>query len=263
MRKLYSIIFFVLALLSTISAQDIMVLKKWGAPKILGNEIKTGDEIQLLSSITFSKDERLLLVNHEGNLFWSEAPEGATFQLKNTLIEIPVKPTRGFIAKYSGITDFNDYFGSRTFTMIDDTLEIPVDLKSFPLNNAHFLVFYYKLNDSVIAKKIGFDNQKLILAKNALLQAENQIIASDFIPKIEIYEYFPNTGQSNFITKVNFQFTDKNILMNEINKLANYVSTDPEKKALIIDNYLDIVYGKFDGIQKMEIKNLIKESIEP
>ncbi|MFA9392843.1 MAG: hypothetical protein ACERKD_23750 [Prolixibacteraceae bacterium] len=243
--------------------QNYVVLKKWGTPLVNQQNIQRGDSLNAASSIQFLNDgEKLIVANSQGNLFWCEAPKGPAFSLDQTLRAINVKRSRGFKVKNSGVYDFKNYFGDEVFTLLNNEIIVPVDLNSFPLNNAHFIVFFYKLKDQSISRKIGFDNQKLILQKNALLNLNGQIVDQEQINNVEVYEYYPNSGQSNLLTTVNFQFADEPELINELRLLSTYIQNQDELKPYILETYLTNAYGKLDGIQEIKIKEELNQALQ-
>lgn len=241
-------------------SQSYLVVKTWGEASYDGATIEKGKVIDLNKSIRFAeKNNKLLLADKSGKLFWSEAPAGVDFQVDKTLIEIEQNLTRGFMKKNLGVRDFKTYFGNEKFTLVGDQVSVPVNLDYFPLNDAHFLVFHYNLEGQTVSKKIGFNNQKLILSKQDLLNINNKTLETSLISDLEVYEYFPNSGQSNLISTIDLQFVSPDEIINEASLITNYIDSESDNLNTIIDSYLNNAYGKFDNFQKGTIKSKIKQ----
>jgi len=168
--------------------------------------------------------------------------------------------TRGLMGP-NGVKDLKTYLSEENFNIIGDEIDIHLDKNLYPLNDDKFIVFYYKINDMQVSKKVGFDKQYLNINKEKLLESNGEILNSDTLSYVSIYQYEKSTEETNLITQVNISFINKDNLRKEflaivpILKKQNY--ENEEIRQYLFEYFFD-VYGNVDETQ---LNNFILEII--
>ncbi|HOP03040.1 MAG TPA: hypothetical protein PL017_03355 [Tenuifilaceae bacterium] len=150
----------------------------------------------------------------------------------------------------SEIADLKQYFGNDKFSIIGDEVNIPLSEQNYRLSDDNFIVFYYRVDNNPVQKKIGFEEQKLILEKEKLVNSSIGAISGDEITDLQVYEYEASTRTGREITRFTLVFVDKESLKNEfytiIPILKRQQMADPDIKKYLIEYYYDF-YGATDS----------------
>lgn len=148
------------------------------------------------------------------------------------------------------ISDLKQYFGNDRFSVIGNTIDIPVSPKTYPLSDEKFIVFYYKVDNKPVQKKIGFAEQNLILEKDKLTTSSAGSITGNEISNLAVYQFEKTTRSSQEITRFTLVFVDKEELKKEfytiIPILKRQKMADPDIKKYLIEYYYDF-YGATDS----------------
>ena len=159
--------------------------------------------------------------------------------------------TRGLMGP-NGVKDLKTYLSEDNFNIIGDEIEIHLDKNLYPLNDDKFIVFYYNINDKQVSKKVGFDKQHLNINKEKLSVSDGEIINSDTLQSVSIYQYEKSTKETNLITTTNISFINTDNLRKEflaiipILKKQNY--ENEEIRQYLFEYFFD-VYGNVDETQ--------------
>jgi len=159
--------------------------------------------------------------------------------------------TRGVISE-TGIKDFKTYLGNENFIIIGNQLDMLMDKNRYPLNNDKFIVFYYKLNNTEVSKKVGFTNQVLRIEKQKLQTSKGITTTSDTIPSVSVYAYSPSTKESELISKVNLRFINPEKLRNElltVTEVLKKQQATTEEIKNYLSQYVFDIYGNIDEEQ--------------
>jgi hypothetical protein len=148
------------------------------------------------------------------------------------------------------ITDLRQYFGNDKFSIIGDAVDISLDQQKYPLSDDKFIVFYYRVDNNPISKKIGHQDQTLILEKDKLITSSAGTISGNEISNLAVYEYETSTRSSHEITRFTLVFVDKDELKNEfftiIPILKRQRMVDDDIRKYLIEYYYDF-YGATDS----------------
>jgi hypothetical protein len=159
--------------------------------------------------------------------------------------------TRGLMGP-NGVKDLKTYLSEDNFNIIGDEIDIHLDKNLYPLNDDKFIVFYYKINDKQVSKKVGFDKQYLNINKEKLSKSEEFSSLSDTLQTVAIYQFEKSTNETNLITTTNISFINTDELRKEflaiipILKKQNY---EKEEIRQYLFEYFFDVYGNVDETQ--------------
>jgi hypothetical protein len=178
-------------------------------------------------------------------------------QMLTSTVKDAAAPTRmrnlmlsRFDPSQQDITDLRQYFGNDKFSIIGDAVNVPLNNQKYPLSDDKFIVFYYRVDNNPISKKIGHEQQTLLLEKNKLFTSSAGSIDGNEIANLSVYEYESSSKRGQEITKFTLVFVDKEALLNEFNTIIPILKRqkmgDDEIKKYLIEYYYDF-YGATDS----------------
>lgn len=228
---------------------------KTGHEVVAGDVLNPGDQLLFESIDSYaiaigSNMGRFQLKIHE--------VEGAEMQqMLTATVSESARPTRMrnlMLARFNPnegeISDLKQYFGSDKFSIIGDAVDIPLSQQQYPLSDEKFIVFFYRVDNNPVQKKIGFDEQKLVLEKDKLVTSSVGSISGNEISNLQVYEYEASTRTGREITRFTLVFVDKETLKNEfytiIPILKRQRMADNDIKKYLIEYYYDF-YGATDS----------------
>lgn len=244
--------FLTVAFLVPCNAQYLCIQSATG---ITANSAQLAPGINFDSSVPLvftSKTEKALFMDTKGTLWLASAENlqgdsNLQTNLSAVIQEYKGYETRGFRKTEDRILDLKSYFGSGKFTVIGKSLEILLDAKNYPLNNDRFVVFYYKIGEKQVSKKVGFNNQKLIIEKDKLFTSGSAVNQSMELRNLVIYTHRISKKETEAITKIHLGFVEKETLKQELNAIKKWATdngiTDVEK---CVTAFFSAVYGRCD-----------------
>lgn len=148
------------------------------------------------------------------------------------------------------VTDLKNYFGADKFSVIGDSVDIALNSSNYPLSENKFVVFHYKVNNSLVSKKIPYDQQTLKIEKDVILSTKAGPINGNEVPGLTVYLYEKSTKASEKITNLTLVFVDKETLRNEFKTILPILQrqkmNDEAIKKYLIEYYYDF-YGATDS----------------
>ncbi|HDP55025.1 MAG TPA: hypothetical protein ENN24_05000 [Bacteroidetes bacterium] len=167
---------------------------------------------------------------------------------------VPTKMRNLMLARFdpaqTQISDLRQYFGNDKFSIIGDAVTVPLDQQKYPLSDDKFIVFYYRVDNNPVSKKIGHDQQSLLLEKDKLVTSSVGPIEGNEISNLAVYEYEMSSRSGQEITRFTLVFVDKNELENEFNTIIPILKRqkmpDNDIKKYLIEYYYDF-YGATDS----------------
>lgn len=274
--KLNLIVAFLLMLGSTVLAQESYIVTRING-KVMnyktGTQLKAGDVLQPADRVTFDTfDSYIISISQNMGRFMMKMHEptipDALQQLTVTVkdIAVPTKRRSLMAERYKPeepeITDLKGYFGSDKFSVIGNKVIIPVNSGSYPIDENKFIVFYYRVNNNPVSKKIGYEQNALMVEKDKLLSTNSGEIASNEIPSVAVYLYEKNTRSSEEITKFDLVFVDQEALTNEfftiLPILRRQNMSNADIKKYLIEYYFDF-YGATDS---KSIKQFVDQLVD-
>lgn len=225
-----------------------------------GKSLSTGDKIMSSDNLRFQTiNASALAINEKSEKYNLKRPAidistnddmGFTVMLAATpVLSRNQLTTRGLVNTERAIVDLKSYFGKDDFAVIGDSMSVLLDESLFPLNNNKFVVFHYIINGKTVSKKLGFNNQYLIIEKDKLLEVEGKQILGNQITGIEVYQHEVSSDNSEKITEINLVFVDKESLFKEFDamiQVLNKLYSTNEEKIEYLTNYFGDVYGLTD-----------------
>jgi len=177
-------------------------------------------------------------------VFTARVGDVAVITKKRSLMAARFNPSENEIA------DLKNYFGNEKFSVIGDKVDITLNSQKYPLNDNKFIVFYYRVDNNPISKKIGYEQQTLKLDKSKILSTNAGAVSGNEIANLAVYNYEATTKTSEEITKFTLIFVDKEALKNEFNTILPILKrqkmNDEEIKKYLIEYYYDF-YGATDS----------------
>lgn len=226
-----------------------------------GMEVKPGDILLPEDKITFDNfDSYIISINQSMGRFMLKlheppAPEGKqilTATVKD--IAVPTKRrslmTERFRPDEKEVTDLKSYFGSDKFSIIGDKVDINLNTSKYQLNDNKFIVFYYRVDNNPVSKKLAFEQNTLKIEKDNILSSTKGTISGNEIPNLAVYNYEKDTKTSEEITRFTLVFVDKETLKNEFNTILPILKRqkmgEADIKKYLIEYYFDF-YGATDS----------------
>jgi len=226
-----------------------------------GKELMAGDAISAEDQLLFeSMDSYAIAIGDNMARFQIKLQEGdhtAEQPMLTKTAKETAKPTKmrslmliRFDPSEKEISDLKQYFGNDKFSIIGNSIDIPVSPKNYPLSDEKFIVFYYKVDNKPVQKKIGFAEQSLILERDKLTSSSAGTISGNEISNLAVYQFEKTSRSSQEITRFTLVFVDKEELKKEfytiIPILKRQKMADPDIKKYLIEYYYDF-YGATDS----------------
>lgn len=167
---------------------------------------------------------------------------------------LPTKMRNLMLARFNPsetqVSDLRQYFGNDKFSIIGDAVTVPLNQQNYSLSDDKFIVFYYRVDNNPVSKKIGHNEQSLILEKDKLVTSSAGSVEGNEISNLAVYEYQMSSRSSHEITRFTLVFVDKNELINEFNTIIPILKrqkmADDDIKKYLIEYYYDF-YGATDS----------------
>jgi len=166
---------------------------------------------------------------------------------------LAVKSRAAFVSRSGGalnepeVKDLKNYFGSDEFTIIGDSLGVPLNTSVYPLNSNQFIVFYYTINDQPVTKKIGFNENILNIDREKLMKSKTAELEDAEITNLTVYRYERDSQQTDFITEFSLNFVEREAIISEFKTLIPILRSQEMDRAQI-KNYMKEYYYDFYGI---------------
>jgi hypothetical protein len=264
MKSLKVLIVLVLTLGFTAQAQDLYhVTRVSGKITNLrtGADVSAGETLNPDDVLLFeSLDSYAIAIGSAMGRFQIKIQDQAIAEDHQTLTAtvkdaaVPTKMRNLMLARFdpsqTQISDLRQYFGNDKFSIIGDAVTVPLDQQKYPLSDDKFIVFYYRVDNNPVSKKIGHDQQSLLLEKDKLVTSSVGPIEGNEISNLAVYEYEMSSRSGQEITRFTLVFVDKNELENEFNTIIPILKRqkmpDNDIKKYLIEYYYDF-YGATDS----------------
>jgi hypothetical protein len=226
-----------------------------------GQEVSAGDVLNPGDQLLFeSIDSYAIAIGSNMKRFQLKIHEAEGVKMQQMLTATVMESARPttmrnlMLARFNPneeeISDLKQYFGNDKFSIIGDAVDVTLSHKQYPLSDEKFIVFYYRVDNNPVQKKIGFEEQKLLLEKEKLVTSSAGSISGNEIADLQVYEYETTTRTGKEITRFTLVFVDKETLKNEfytiIPILKRQRMADPDIKKYLIEYYYDF-YGATDS----------------
>jgi hypothetical protein len=120
---------------------------------------------------------------------------------------------------------------------------IPIDSKSYPMDNNNFFFLRYIYKGEEINKKLAFEGNNLIIDKVSLLTVDGNPIPSADNTSIKLF--YRKATESIFISDFDLIFPDMKQLAKEVEIILTEIKDKPVKSKIgEIDSYINEFYGK-------------------
>lgn len=224
--------------------------------QVAAGDVLAPDEFLLFESL----DSYLIAIGDEMGRYQikiQEAQMNGDPQMLTSTVKDAALPTRmrnlmmaRFDPNQQDVSDLRQYFGNDKFSVIGDAVNVPLNNQKYPLSDDKFIVFYYRVDDKPVSKKIGHDQHTLLLEKDKLFTSSAGAIDGNEISNLAVYEYENTTKRGNEITRFTLVFVDKEDLLKEFHTIIPILKrqkmSDDDIKKYLIEYYYDF-YGATDS----------------
>lgn len=223
---------------------------------VIAGETLNSDDVLLFESL----DSYAIAIGFKMGRFQIKIQEPAQANEHLTLTAmvkdaaLPTKMRNLMLARFNPsetqVSDLRQYFGNDKFSIIGDAVTVPLDQQKYSLSDDKFIVFYYRVDNNPVSKKIGHDDQSLILEKDKLVTSSAGSVQGNEITNLAVYEYQMSSRSSQEITRFTLVFVDKNELVSEFNTIIPILKrqkmANDDIKKYLIEYYYDF-YGATDS----------------
>ncbi|HUX54216.1 MAG TPA: hypothetical protein VMV56_07375 [Williamwhitmania sp.] len=261
MRALVVTIGIVLASVLTVNAQVYHVIKLEGSVTNLnsGKTLAPGDVIQASDRLAFeSANASIIAIGDNRTKYILRMPKMENADKPDLILlasqaATAVKSrnafkTRAFNPDQKEVSDLKQYFGSDRFSIIGDQVNITLSEQKYPLNNS-VIIFYYKVKDKPISKRLKYDQQTISIESDKLKEVRGEMINTNEIENVVVYDYSSPQDYKE-ITSFNLLFVNNADLEKEFNTIIPILRSqkmdDKGIKEYLVDYYVDF-YGLTDS----------------
>jgi len=238
-----------------------------------GTHLKAGDILQPTDRITFdSFDSYVISIGQNMGRYMiklHEPPAPETIQQLSALVQdiaVPTKRRSLMAERYrpdeTMVSDLRTYFGNDKFTIIGENVSVPINPQAYPIDENKFIVFYYRVNNNPVSKKLGYDSSSILIERDKLMNTSAGVITQNEIPAVAVYLYEKNTKTSEEITRFNLAFVDKETVTNEFMTIIPIVVKQKMGKDDIKKYLIEYFYDFYGATDSKSIKAFVDELVD-
>jgi len=238
-----------------------------------GTHLKAGDILQPTDRITFdSFDSYVISIGQNMGRYMiklHEPPAPETIQQLSALVQdiaVPTKRRSLMSERYrpdeTMVSDLRTYFGNDKFTIIGDNVSVPLNPQAYPIDENKFIVFYYRVNNNPVSKKLGYDSSSILIERDKLMNTSAGVITQNEIPAVAVYLYEKNTKTSEEITRFNLAFVDKETVTNEFMTIIPILVKQKMGKDDIKKYLIEYFYDFYGATDSKSIKAFVDELVD-
>lgn len=151
-----------------------------------------------------------------------------------------ISPVRGRLSTRAGginnALDFQKHFNDGAVALLGKQYEIEVSPSAFPLAESTFFYAQYQLNGETINKKLGSEENNLVIDLGAFYSVDGNPIDPSQVSDAKLYYYDASKGSSSFITDMDINYVDDETLRSIADQF-------PESKESVYE-LINSMYGK-------------------
>ncbi len=238
-----------------------------------GTHLKAGDILQPTDRITFdSFDSYVISIGQNMGRYMiklHEPPAPETIQQLSALVQdiaVPTKRRSLMAERYrpdeTMVSDLRTYFGNDKFTIIGENVSVPINPQAYPIDENKFIVFYYRVNNNPVSKKLGYDSSSILIERDKLMNTSAGVITQNEIPAVAVYLYEKNTKTSEEITRFNLAFVDKETVTNEFMTIIPILVKQKMGKDDIKKYLIEYFYDFYGATDSKSIKAFVDELVD-
>lgn len=201
-----------------------------------GDDMKRGDTYVAGTLLEFTSNQsRAAIINKISGRFVLTG---------NSKGKVKVLPAANNISSRSGallnVVDVKKHFAERYLVL--DKSEIQIGSQAFPMDKDHFFYLTYEHKGEEIAKKLSFDEDKLILDKEEIFKIDGESIE---VEEKKMTLYYRNDGKGTKINTFTPIFPNMLDLKEEVSLILEMFDNESvDKKINEITAHLIEFYGK-------------------
>jgi len=172
------------------------------------------------------------------------------------VLKSAITPVRGGMStRAAGINnafDMKVYFAEASYVWVGNFIALRVSKVAFPMDEENFFFLRYSLNGEPINKKLGYDEDRLMMSKEEVFQVDGEGINPLETSKYELFYYKSADEESELITEIDFVLISQESLLSVYNAFNDRSKYPYNDTADMFSN----MYGKCDPVQvEYNIKN--------
>jgi len=220
-----------------------------------GNSMAQGDEFSEDEDLSFqTPNSRAAVINPNLGRFILTPDNYNDLESakSNFLPAMSNLSTRGGIL--NNLTDLQNQFCDNLAIICDASYYL--NPYQFPMNEKEFFFLKFQYNGEEINKKLGFDQNRLILSREDILKVDDVPIEKIDHPEVSLYYY--KNEESEYISDFSLIFPDLNEIKTELQIILEESSEKSyNQKVNDISGYLFEFYGKPD---KQDVINYLERT---
>jgi hypothetical protein len=216
-----------------------------------GALLKPGDKINESDKIKFQTDNAMaaVLSDEKGRYILRVDKEEEESSDLVYVIKSAISPVRGGMStRATGINndiDMQLYFEEAPYVWAGETLKISLSRSSYPMSDHLFFVLEYGYDGEKVSKKLGFEDDYLVMKKGQVFNIEGNPADQDLISNYELYYYDEESEEGRRITSIDFVL----ITQDELDEIFALFPDDVKNRDYEIADFLSDMYGKCDPLQ--------------
>lgn len=152
-----------------------------------------------------------------------------------------ISPVRGRLSTRAGsinnTLDFQKHFNEGTIALLGKSYQVTVSPSVFPMSESQFFYAQYQYNNETINKKLGSDEDNLVIDLNTFFSIDGAAIDPSQVTNTKLYYYDVSKGSSKFITDMDITFVPNETLKSLAGEFE-------ENAAESITEIINSIYGK-------------------
>jgi len=152
-----------------------------------------------------------------------------------------ISPVRGRLSTRSGsinnILDFQKHFNEGTVALVGELYQVSISPSAFPMSESRFFYVQYQFNDETINKKLGSDEDQLVIDLSEFYSVDGNPIESSGVSDVKLLYYDAGKGTSKFITDMDITYVSDETL-------KSLVKEFPKNPSIPVLELINSMYGK-------------------
>lgn len=258
MRVAFVLLFLFIAFGSFSQEYQVIHIKGEIMRSETGKLIKTGEKVSADEKISFKNADAMAAVldPEMGRYILKSQPDEKRSSDLIYIIKNTITPVRGGMSTRAGginnAFDMKVYFAEASYVWAGHWIALRVSKAAFPMDDKNFFFLRYTLNGEQINKKLGYEEDKLMMSKEEVFRVDGEGIDPHKASEFELFYYKSADEESELITEIDFVLISQESLLSVYNAFKDRSKYPFNDTADMFSN----MYGKCDPVQvEFNIKN--------
>jgi hypothetical protein len=223
-----------------------------------GELLKAGEKVSADQKIMFKSADAMAAVLDPklGRYILKTQPNEKRSSDLIYIIKNTITPVRGGMSTRAGginnAFDMKVYFAEASYVWGGNWISLRVSKAAFPMDENNFFFLRYTWNGEQINKKLGYEEDKLMMSKEEVFQVDGEGIDPLKASEFELFYYKSADEESEMIAEIDFTLISQESLLSVYNAFKDRSKYPFNDTADMFSN----MYGKCDPVQvEFNIKN--------